>query len=71
MKRNVGAWIIQNRMVVANIASLLMMGVACSAIYWPAGLLVVGGLLWIDLFVTDLIDQLKTEGRREDDGRSR
>lgn len=48
--------------------SLLMIGIACSAIYWPAGLLVVGGLLWLDLFVTDLIVTLKfdLQGRRED-----
>jgi len=64
------AWIAAHRMVVANCVSLLLIGVACSAIYWPAGLLVVGGLLWIDLFITDLIIQLKME-RHEDDGRSR
>lgn len=48
--------------------SLLLIGVACFAIYWPAGLLVVGGLIWLDLFVTDLIVQVKMElsGRSQD-----
>ena len=48
--------------------SLLMIGVACSSIYWPAGLLVVGGLIWLDLFLADLIYVIKSNRDREGGG---
>lgn len=52
--------------------SLLLIGVACSAIYWPSGLLAVGGLIWLDLFVSDLIVQVKMDlSGRDDDVRNR
>lgn len=52
--------------------SLLLIGVASSSIYWPSGLLIVGGLMWLDLFLTDLIGLLKIDYRRHDeDVRSR
>lgn len=49
--------------------SLVMIGLASSAIYWPSGLLIVGVMMWLDLFVTSLIVLLKrdlTERRREE-----
>ncbi len=45
--------------------SILLIGVACFAIYWPAGLIVVGGLLWLDLFLTDFIYVIKSDRDRE------
>lgn len=35
--------------------SLLLIGIGAFAIYWPVSFLVVGGLLWLDLFITDFI----------------
>lgn len=57
--------------LVSYVFSLLLIGAACSVIYWPSGLLVVGGLIWLDLFVTDLIIQIRMERRSEDDVHSR
>jgi len=46
--------------------SLLLIGVASSAIYWPAGFIIVGGLLWLDLFLTDFIYVIKSDRDREE-----
>lgn len=49
-------------------AALAAIGLASSSIYWPSGFLIVGGLVWLDLFVSNLIMLLKMDvkRRRED-----
>jgi hypothetical protein len=61
-------WFDRNKLWLACCLSLLLIGVGCSAIYWPSGFIVVGGLIWLDLFVTDLVVHLKME---RSDGSSR
>lgn len=45
--------------VALYILSLVLIGVGAFAIYWPTGFLVVGGLLWLDCFITDFVFLLK------------
>ena len=71
-KQAIKLWFLKSRTFLVCCFSLLLIGIGCSAIYWPSGLIVVGGLLWFDLFVTDLVIHLKMEFSGErNDGSSR
>ena len=64
--KNFRQWIVKLPFkIVLYYFSILLIGVACFAIYWPAGLMVIGGLLWLDLFLTDLIYVIKSDRDRE------